>query len=333
MRVSALTTCPRRPRSVRLAPECRASWSRWSGAAPKWRRWTPRWRRRGAGSPRSRWSASRGSARPACSRSCEARADAGGLRRAHRRRRRARAQPPVRRPRRALDLEVGDAPLDGAVRALLEEQTQPLALVLDDVHWADEATLELTRRAAARPARRAGAARARDAPAAGARGVRAPHRPPRADAGRGARADRRARRRHLSRSPAATRSTCSCSPAPPRRSSRGPAVRLSGVEVPRATAAAFAREIAQLSDNARQVLAGASVAGDPFSTDLAAVAAGVSDWAALEAIDELLRSGLVPPLRGRRVACASSTRSSAPRSTPPRSATGAPPPTSAWPAR
>ena len=74
---------------------------------------------------------------------------------------------------------------------------------------------------------------------------------------------------------------------------RGPAVRLSGVEVPRATAAAFAREIAQLSDCARHVLAGAAIAGDPFSLELAAVAADVSDWAALEAIEELLRSGLI----------------------------------------
>ena len=58
-------------------------------------------------------------------------------------------------------------------------------------------------------------------------------------------------------------------------------------------AAAFASEIAQLSDGARQVLAGAAIAGDPFEPELAAVAADVSEWVALEALDELLRHDLV----------------------------------------
>src|SRR6185503_1380233 len=75
----------------------------------------------------------------------------------------------------------------------------------------------------------------------------------------------------------------------PARVATGPAVALSGVEVPRAVAAAFAGEIAQLSDTARQVLAGAAVAGDPFEPELAATAAAVSEWDAIDALDELLR--------------------------------------------
>ena len=48
-----------------------------------------------------------------------------------------------------------------------------------------------------------------------------------------------------------------------------------------------------LSDGARLVLEGASVAGDPFEPDLAASAAGVSEASAVEALDELLRCDLV----------------------------------------
>ena len=48
-----------------------------------------------------------------------------------------------------------------------------------------------------------------------------------------------------------------------------------------------------LSAGARLVLDGASVAGDPFEPDLAASAAGISEAAAIEALDELLRCDLV----------------------------------------
>jgi predicted ATPase len=192
----------------------------------------------------------------------------------------------------ALDLEPGDTPLDGTLRARLEERTQPLALVLDDVHWADPATLELI------------GALLRDPPAAPVLLALAT-RPKLGPDGCEHRLDlpeltEDEARELIGERAAAIHAIAGGNPFYLQllaRSSaalvRGPAVRLSGVEVPRATAAAFSREIAQLSDNARHVLAGASIAGDPFSTDLAAVAAGVSDWTALEAIDELLRSGLV----------------------------------------
>ena len=192
----------------------------------------------------------------------------------------------------ALDLEVGDTPLHGAVRALLEAQTQPLALVLDDVQWADEASLELLgwllRRPPTAPLLIALAVRPQQVPEGLERRIDLPELT--AEEAReliGDRAD--AIFAVAGGNPFYLQLLARSSQAP----MRGAPVPLSGVEVPRATAAAFACEIAQLSDNARQVLAGASVAGDPFSPELAAIAAGVSDWAALDAMDELLRSGLV----------------------------------------
>jgi predicted ATPase len=70
-------------------------------------------------------------------------------------------------------------------------------------------------------------------------------------------------------------------------------VSLAGVRVPPMVAAALTEELALLSDGARLVLEGASVAGDPFEPDLAASAAGISEISAVEALDELLRCDLV----------------------------------------
>ena len=61
----------------------------------------------------------------------------------------------------------------------------------------------------------------------------------------------------------------------------------------RSVGAALAEELATLGDDARTVLRGAAVAGDPFEPELAAAAAGVGDAAALAALDELLASDLV----------------------------------------
>ena len=70
-------------------------------------------------------------------------------------------------------------------------------------------------------------------------------------------------------------------------------VSLAGLQVPPMVAAALTEEFAVLSDRARLVLEGASVAGDPFEPDLAASAAGVSEAAAVDALDELLGCDLV----------------------------------------
>ncbi len=72
-----------------------------------------------------------------------------------------------------------------------------------------------------------------------------------------------------------------------------PEVSLSGIEVPSAVAASLSEELGLLSDDARRVLEGASVAGDPFEPELAAAAAAASEAAAMDAIDELLLLDLV----------------------------------------
>ena len=63
--------------------------------------------------------------------------------------------------------------------------------------------------------------------------------------------------------------------------------------VPRGVAESIADEIRQLADPVRVVLRGAAVAGDPFSPDLCAAAAGVEQERALEAFDQLLAVDLL----------------------------------------
>jgi predicted ATPase len=61
---------------------------------------------------------------------------------------------------------------------------------------------------------------------------------------------------------------------------------LAGVDVPAAVAAALAEELALLSEQARLILEGAAVAGEPFDPELAAAAAGAAEAVAMCA-DEL----------------------------------------------
>src|SRR6266508_4468831 len=58
-------------------------------------------------------------------------------------------------------------------------------------------------------------------------------------------------------------------------------------------AAARAEELALLADEARLVLEGAAIAGDPFDPELAAAAAATTEASVLDAVDELLRLDLV----------------------------------------
>ena len=86
-------------------------------------------------------------------------------------------------------------------------------------------------------------------------------------------------------------------------------------------AAALAEELALLSGEARRMLEGAAVAGDPFEPELMAAAAGVDTAAAVAALDELCAAISSAP-QTCRAAFASGTRSSAARSTKPRPAAG-----------
>jgi DNA-binding CsgD family transcriptional regulator/tetratricopeptide (TPR) repeat protein len=88
--------------------------------------------------------------------------------------------------------------------------------------------------------------------------------------------------------------TSSSAPSPPVRG-----VLLAGVEMPESVATAMLEELDVLSPRARTVLDGAAVAGDPFETDVAAVASGVDESDAYGSLDELLaldviRSTTVP---------------------------------------
>jgi DNA-binding NarL/FixJ family response regulator/tetratricopeptide (TPR) repeat protein len=70
-------------------------------------------------------------------------------------------------------------------------------------------------------------------------------------------------------------------------------VALSGIGVPSAVAASLSEELALLSEEGRRVLEGAAVAGDPFEPEMAAVAAATSVAAAMNAVDEFLLLDLV----------------------------------------
>jgi ATP/maltotriose-dependent transcriptional regulator MalT len=72
-----------------------------------------------------------------------------------------------------------------------------------------------------------------------------------------------------------------------------PDVRLVGAGVPAAVAASLTEELAQLSAAGRLVLEGAAVAGDPFEPELAAASAATPESAAIDAVDELLRFDLI----------------------------------------
>jgi DNA-binding CsgD family transcriptional regulator/Cdc6-like AAA superfamily ATPase len=68
---------------------------------------------------------------------------------------------------------------------------------------------------------------------------------------------------------------------------------LVGLDVPAAVATALAEEFTLLSAEARLVLQGAAVAGDPFRPELAAAAANTSQASVLDAVDALLRLDLI----------------------------------------
>jgi ATP/maltotriose-dependent transcriptional regulator MalT len=202
-----------------------------------------------------------------------------------------------------------------AMRQLLEAlaATKPLVLLLDDVHWADTASAELLGSLLRRPPAAAVlmgiAARPRQVPDALAGSLA------RAQAGgtlervelSGLSADEARQLLGSTVSDQAADTLYSETAGNPfylqqlARSPRGASsaarrrgeVAIAGVEVPQAVAAALTGELALLPAETRSVLEGAAVAGDPFEPELAAAAAGVSEDAALAALDELLARDLV----------------------------------------
>ena len=70
--------------------------------------------------------------------------------------------------------------------------------------------------------------------------------------------------------------------------------------VPAAVAASLASELGELSQQARLLLEAAAVAGDPFEPELAAEVAQLSELVALQALDDLLARSLVRPAEAPR---------------------------------
>jgi DNA-binding NarL/FixJ family response regulator len=203
-----------------------------------------------------------------------------------------------------------------AVRELLERlaAAQPLALVLDDLHWADPASIELLSGLLLRPPQ---------ATVLLALGLR----PRQASARLAVALEQAAKAGSLERleleplneaeanellggslQPHVSRALYEDSGGNPfyleqlarvrYRAPRAPATpgaraAVAEAEVPPAVAAALAEELSLLSSRARRLLQGAAVVGDPFEPEVAAAAAGGSDAEAAGALDELLRLGLV----------------------------------------
>ena len=214
-----------------------------------------------------------------------------------------------------------------AVRELLEQiaATKPLVLVLDDFHWADPASVDLLVALLHRPPAAgvlfALGARPQQLPDRLATALDRAHRDRtlhRIELGALSREEARALAggdvdalyeesggnpfylEQLARAPATTGATA------------GPDVALAGVRVPPLVAAALAEELRLLSDPTRKVLDGASVAGDPFELDLAAVAADLPEPEVLDALDELVRLDLARSTDMPR-RCSRSSTSSRPR--------------------
>ena len=200
-----------------------------------------------------------------------------------------------------------------AVRELLERlaATKPLVLILDDFHWADPASVDLLASLLHRPP---------DAAVLIALGARPNQGPPRL-AGALDRAIRDGELTRIELDPLSSEEAAAMlgqerpnqlttalyedsggNPFYLEQLARAPVgtampaagdVSVSGVQVPPMVAAALTEELALLSESSRRVLDGASVAGDPFEPELAAVAAGVSEQQTIKAVDELLERDLV----------------------------------------
>ena len=186
-----------------------------------------------------------------------------------------------------------------ALRDLLERLAgaRPLVLWLDDVQWADGASVDALAALVRRPS--TGAVLLAIAAREGGR-------PPAVDAALST-AGREGRVTALTLAPlseAEAGELIGADAAPIYALSGGNPFYLEQLArsagVPESVTLALTGELAALPDEARLVLEGAAVAGDPFEPALAAEAAGVSEADALRALDELLARALVRPAGGTR---------------------------------
>jgi len=217
----------------------------------------------------------------------------------------------------AVGPQVGAAPASGerhrvarAVRALLERVAaeRPLALLLDDVHWADPASADVLALLLHRPPSGAVllglAARSRRAPGLEAALAAAEQQNAAVALELGPlplevvgellpRTGRVARERLYRESggnPFYLQELARAS-----GTVVGDALGGGLAGVPHAVQGALAGEVAALSPRARRLLEGAAVVGDPFEPGLAGLAADVGEMDALAALDELLAADLVRP--------------------------------------
>jgi DNA-binding CsgD family transcriptional regulator len=207
--------------------------------------------------------------------------------------------------------------LHDAVRELLGNLAEeaPLVLALDDLQWADEATLELIGHLVRHrtPARLvlALAHRSREAPPALVEAFASAARDgalvelelsplSRHQADQLLGDDLPARRRHLlyeesGGNPFYLVELARAARAGPRRSHEPEVDAPAQASVPRAVAASIRSELARLTDRSRLTLQAAAVSGDPFEPGLVAEIAQLDRGEVLTAVDELVRLELARP--------------------------------------